>query len=535
MTRALRSLLIATSLVASLGSAVPAAAEPAGGSPDSAIVRTGSGAVRGVVAKDHRTFQGIPYAAPPVGPLRWAPPQPVTPWNTPRDASRPGNTCAQNDGLLGEKRSESEDCLYLNVTTPRRTSGRKLPVMVWIHGSGFAHGSGSMYQARDLAVDGAVVVVTINYRLGLFGFLAHPALDTARPSGNFGLQDQQEAMRWVRRNAAAFGGDGNNVTIFGESAGGISTCAHLVSPGSAGLFHRTIIQSGPCTGTWTDASGNWLPRSRQEARQHSAAVAGQLGCPDPTTAAACLRGKSTKELLPQSNYGWGPVYGGGGELPLSPQQALSTGRFNHVPVMNGMTRDEHRMFVAGSELLGRPPLTDAAYRTEIETIFGTDKAPGILARYPSNHYASPSLALSAAVTDGIWAHSAGQVSRLLARQVPTYTYEFADEHTPWVTTLPPPSFPTGAYHAAELQYLFDADYFGGQLTRNQKHLSATIIRYWTQFARTGNPNSPHTPYWPQDHNTGDDAQSLAPGPRGIKQTAFDREHQADFWRSLDQR
>ena len=218
-----------------------------------AVVHTTSGAVRGTLAGGYRTFAGIPYAAPPVGRLRWTSPQKAKTWTGTRDATQPGNACPQTAGFLGDPASDTEDCLYLNVTTPRNTGENKLPVMFWIHGGGFYSGSGSLYGAQRLATEGNVIVVTLNYRLGVFGFLAHPALDgKTHKSGDYGLEDQQAALRWVHDNAKAFGGDAGNVTLFGESAGGISTCSHLAAPASKGLFQRAIIQSGPCTleGQW---------------------------------------------------------------------------------------------------------------------------------------------------------------------------------------------------------------------------------------------------------------------------------------------
>jgi len=216
-----------------------------------AIVRTDFGPVRGTVTSEYRTFQGIPYAAPPVGELRWRPPQPPERWSTPRDATTPGSRCPQlASAELGFPGSVDEDCLYLNVITPRSARpGQLRPVMVWVHGGAFLWGAGSDYDARRLAVGGDVVVVTVNYRLGLLGFLGHPSLEG---SGNFGLQDQQAALRWVRRNAAAFGGDPGNITVFGESAGALSVCAQLASPASGGLFHRAVMQSGPCMMDWPD-------------------------------------------------------------------------------------------------------------------------------------------------------------------------------------------------------------------------------------------------------------------------------------------
>ena len=326
MTR--RTLIaIAVSLATAAGVAGIAVAAPAGAeeSRDDAVVRTGDGPVRGIVAADHRTFQGIPYAAPPEGALRWAAPRPPARWTDTRDATRPGSACPQTAGFLGDPASFDEDCLFLNVTTPRRTGNRLKPVMVFIHGGGFYSGSSDLYGARALATQGDVVVVTPNYRLGVFGFLDHPALGAT--AANFGLQDQQAALRWVRRNAAAFGGDPANVTLVGESAGSVSTCSHLVSPSSAGLFRRAIMQSGTCgeTDEWPyQDGGNWYPRSRAVAEREGVAAATTLKCADPATVEACLRGKSTAELLEVSGggQGFGPVYGGG-LLPIAPKQALA--------------------------------------------------------------------------------------------------------------------------------------------------------------------------------------------------------------------
>ena len=208
---------------------------------NAAIVQTDSGPVRGTVTGEYRLFQGVPYAASTAGELRWRSPQPVRPWTGPRDATRPGRMCPQQPSSYADVASLDEDCLCLNVITPRAARPpRRRPVMVWIHGDG-AIGAGSFFDARRLATIGDVMVVTINYRLGIFGAFGYPGLED---SGTFGLQDQQAALRWVARNAAAFGGDPGNVTVFGESYGGLSTSAHLVAPGSAGLFHRAIIQSG---------------------------------------------------------------------------------------------------------------------------------------------------------------------------------------------------------------------------------------------------------------------------------------------------
>jgi para-nitrobenzyl esterase len=513
--------------IAVAGLAVTGQAEA--GRSDSTVVTTDNGPVRGTAASDYRLFQGIPYAAPPVGELRWASPRPAARWTAVRDASKPGSACPQTAGFLGDPPSETEDCLYLNVTVPRRADSRKRPVMVWIHGGGFYSGAGDIYGAQQLATRGDVVVVTLNYRLGVFGFLAHPSLDGGpgqQLSGNYGLEDQQAALRWVRRNAAAFGGDPASVTLFGESAGGVSTCAHLTAPGSAGLFQRAIIQSGPCalTTQWPYPDGTWVSRPRATAERAGATVAARLGCANTATVPACLRAKPVPALLDASDggQGFGPVVGGG-VLPTNPAQALATGRFQKVPVMQGTTRDEHRTFQAAIDQFTGHPATAAEYRDQLTGIFGPEKAARVLARYPVSDYGTPSLALATVWTDYSWACTGLHTDRLLASQVPTYAYEFADEQAPWFAGAPTPSFPTGAYHASELQYLFSGGYASGVLSPAQQRLSDQMISYWTRFAHTGNPNGPATPAWPQFRPSGQHVQSLTTGPQ-IRPA-----HMCDFW------
>ncbi|WP_158888224.1 carboxylesterase/lipase family protein [Amycolatopsis anabasis] len=508
------------------GLAPPAAADPA-------LVLTGSGPVRGTVTRDYREFNGIPYAAPPVGDLRWRAPRPARPWTAPRDATKPGANCAQNAGFSGE--SLAEDCLFVNVTAPRRARNR--PVMVWFHGGGFQNGAGAEYRATELATRGDVVVVTVNYRLGIFGFLAHPAFDAGQGlSGNFGLEDQQAALRWVRRNAAAFGGDAGNVTIFGESSGGRSVCAQLAAPAAAGLFQRAIVQSEPCTMlNWPEADGKpstdppGFPKPRASAEQQGQAVATALGCPDPATAAVCLRGKDTAAVLKQASYWYAPVFGGGGVLPLDPAEAVATGRFAKVPVLHGINRDEFRIGPAFDEVLaGKKPITPDEYRS-LARNFAGDRVDEVLARYPVTAGRSASEAWSAVVTDATFARAATEMNHALARQVPAYAYEFADEQAPWLSGMAKPSFPPGAYHLAELQYLFAVTGFDGPGTAAQKRLAEQLIRYWARFAHTGNPNGPGSPFWPRaDQNPGL-AQVLAPD--GVRPESFTERHQYGYWRT----
>lgn len=247
------------------------------------IVELHSGRVRGLTYEKYRLFQGIPYAAPPVGERRWCSPQPVDPWPQVRDATEPGSPCPQLPQDFADIASLDEDCLFLNVTAPR-TGGSK-PVMVWLHGGGGANGEGAIFDAHRLAVAEDVVVVTPNSRLGIFGNFGYPSL---AGGGGFGIEDQQAVLRWVQRNIDAFGGDPGNVTLFGESYGGLNVSAHLVAPGSAGLFHRAIVQSGFAllrspAGAWAPGSPEmpamWL--STVELEELAEHLVGQLGWVQP--------------------------------------------------------------------------------------------------------------------------------------------------------------------------------------------------------------------------------------------------------------
>ncbi|MFC7722367.1 carboxylesterase/lipase family protein [Nonomuraea recticatena] len=327
---------------------------PAATSASPGLVRTAQGWVEGTVTDKHRSFLGMPYAAPPVGPLRWRAPRPAASWEGVRDATRPGAQCPQ----LGRTGPEgSEDCLYVNVTTPRQVAG-KLPVLVWVYGGGLIYGSGAIYDPKRMVDDGAIVV-TFNYRLGALGFLRHPALHDPY-AGNFGLADQQAALRWVRKNIAAFGGDDRNVTLWGQSGGGYSVCAQLAAPAGSGLFDKAIVQSAPC--------GNRL-MTEPTANRRGLDLAADLGCTDQATAEQCLRGKPISDLVrPSDREGlfeglrrhradvwWFPV-AGTPVLPLQPLTAMRLGMAADVPLIHGGTKDELRRQIAYTyPQLGRLP------------------------------------------------------------------------------------------------------------------------------------------------------------------------------------
>jgi para-nitrobenzyl esterase len=494
------------------------------------VVPTDRGPVRGVETAAMKQYLGIPYAAPPVGALRWRAPRPAARWHGPLDASHFANHCPQVESPFGSA-STTEDCLYLNVYTPNRGPGKghakNLPVMVWIHGGGLTVGESDDYDPTRLVQQGRVVV-TLNYRLGLLGFLAHPALSGETPdktSGNYGFMDQQAALAWVKRNIRKFGGDAGDVTIFGQSAGGLSVHAQMVSPLAAGLFHRAIAQSG--------AYALSLP-SLAASETAGATVADDAACRDQS--AACLRSASVDTLLKiQPGEGLPTIPNVDGRvLPQSIGAAFESGQFNRVPVIEGSTHDEFTIFAAINVefMLGNlPPILYPFVVGIFTSTLGLDADPAaIVARYPIGNYGSNvGAALGAIGTDAIFACPGRRAAQALSQYVPTWAYEFNDPNAPQ-PFVPPASFPYKAYHASELAYLFDSTTLGGHapFTADQEQLAATMVRYWTQFAEAGDPNSPGTPAWPAYTVANDTYQSLVP-PTPHPVTGFAADHQCAFW------
>ena len=486
------------------------------------VVATVGGAVRGKAAAAGEEFLGIPYAAPPVGALRWQPPRPAVPWQGTRAATSYAPHCPQPSGAFG-RASPTENCLYLNVFTPAGSKARNLPVMVWVHGGSLRTGESDDYNPAGLVRDG-VVVVTINYRLGALGFLAHPALeDRDGASGNYGLMDQQAALRWVHRDIGAFGGDPRKVTIFGESAGGLSVLSHLVSPASRGLFAKAIVESG-----------NYAPTLPAQAAAEAAGevFAADAGCAGQT--AACLRSVPVSTILGhqgQNVGGYVPDIDGK-VLTRSPGAAFATGRFNRVPVLAGSNHDEWRLIVAIEEILGSPATADN-YLSRIQSDFGFSAATAatIAAHYPLSAYPSASVALGAVGTDYVYACTAKATADSLSRYVPTFAYDFSDENAPEMF-LPPVSFPYGAAHASELPYLFSR-LLDRPVTPApaQQRLSDTMLRYWTNFARRGSPSSAGAPFWPPYTGATHVTQSLV-APRPMPRADFARTHQCAFWSTI---
>lgn len=493
------------------------------------VVRTGGGVLRGVEEAGHDAFLGIPYAAPPVGDLRWHAPQAPAAWPGIRDATTAGPQCPQRGRPGQPPVVGNEDCLYLNVVTPVDTRrDAQLPVMVWVHGGGFISGSGSDYDPARLVEMGHVIVVTLNYRLGALGFLDLPELAAQGPyAGNYALADQQAALGWVRRNAMAFGGDPGNVTLFGQSGGGLAVCAHLAAPGSVDLFQKAIVQSGPCgiqfiTGT--------------VAQQRGATVAATLGCPPGGDTLECLRAEPAADFVnvgvPQdftatglSSTSWEFV-ADTPAIPQQPLQALQSGTAAAVPLIQGGTHDEMRQTVASWLVQRGSQLFAADYPAVVTELFG-DNAPAVLTHYPVDAYPSPSLALATLLTD--WGHAVGACRVLpaddaAAARMPVYAYEFEQDAGQQIDGLP-----LGATHGSDLPYLFDGNFNYKTPPAPDPELSARMIAYWSHFARTGDPNVAGAPPWPR-YDSGGPVLALSAG--GIAPVDFAADHQCAFWRTL---
>ncbi|MBK9090050.1 MAG: carboxylesterase family protein [Holophagales bacterium] len=478
-------------------------------------VLTEGGAVSGIASGGSTSYRGIPYAAPPAGSRRWRPPAPPAPWSGVRRASAFGAICAQLDEAGNV--SGSEDCLFLNVWTPATPPASPLPVLFFIPGGGNAAGAGSYdyYDGTTFAEKGRAVVVTINYRLSSFGWLAQAFLsaETRRGvSGNYGTYDQLAALRWVKRNIAAFGGDPARVTIFGESAGGVNVCTLFASPLGKGLFERALVQSGGCT-----------QRPLSEFVAFGNTLTGMAGCASDVDPAACLRAVPFDALLralppvvtvaSTSGQLWGPAVDGF-VLRDSPEVVIGKGEHNKVPFVIGANADE-----TGSAA----PLisSETEYRAVVAAQFG-GLAPLVLARYPASAYATPRKAYVAVTTDARFVCPSRRFARAAAKGgSPVFRYFF--------------SYPAnrlfGAVHGIEIPFVFGTfDAIPGYTPgAAERALSESMNAAWAHFAATGDPSVPGGAAWPAYDPVSDrtfvwDAPSASVD--GIRSEA------CDFWDSL---
>lgn len=456
------------------------------------VASTPSGLVRGLQRGGACAYLGVPYATPPVGSLRWKPPQSRAPWApTVLNAVSPPPICAQINLVPGappgpRPPAGSEDCLMLNIWAPAQPGRSRMPVIVWFHPGSFYAASANLAASNGVrfAEERDAIIVAPNYRLGPFGFLAHSALTLENPayrsSGNYGLLDQRAALMWVRDHIAAFGGDPRNVTIAGTSAGGHSVSLHLLSPGSAGLFHRAIMQSGSASSRWLDAA---------EAEAQGEQFARALGCPDVRSAVACLRLKSRDEVLRAlpvdlqqfvETGQWSPVVDGL-EIRDQPRDLYGRGEFTRVPLVIGVNKDEGWPFVDRSFPTG---LSASDYAAAVTREFGFDSL-AILERYPAAHYPTPKDALARLTGDAEYVCEARRVARLVQKTgTPVYFYSF--EHS--VATL------SGgrAIHGLETNFLFGNNLGAPSnhvLTAADLALFGAMSGYWERFAASGDPNA----------------------------------------------
>jgi para-nitrobenzyl esterase len=468
-----------------------------------AQVKTASGLVRGTTSADGTTriFKTIPYAAPPVGELRWQAPRPAAPWQGVKDATTFGPRCLQGQ-IFGDIvfKDLSEDCLTLNIWTPAKGGSDRLPVMVWIHGGGFQAGAGAENRHDGEAFARKnVVLVSINYRLGIFGFFAHPELtkESGRSaSGNYGMLDQVAALRWVKDNIAAFGGDPGNVTIFGESAGSLSVSALMASPLAKGLFQKAIGESGAY---FAGRTGPLPLKAREASEQDGVKFATALGA----ETLSALRAKSGDELLKAAlkTQPWFSPNVDGYFLTEDVAKTFAEGRQAHVPLLAGWNADEVRAGV----VLGPKKPTAQTFGDEQRKRFGAS-ADAILKVYPASTDAEALESAASLQSDLFIGYNTWKWIEVHKKtgQAPVYRYSF-DRRIPVaadskVNGVPATSRDIGARHAGEIEYVF------GALERSlpkvpwepaDRKLSDAMTTYWSNFARTGDPNGAGLPKWPR--------------------------------------
>lgn len=483
----------------------------------SCMACTHQGLVQGGTQDTMCEYLGIPYAQAPVGDLRFAAPRPADGWNGVRDSTAFGAACPQGGVNLAGTTDVSEDCLFINVWTPTAEPTEPLPVMVYIYGGGYTGGATNAYSGLDLARAGNVVVVSMNYRVGALGFFAHPDLDAERadaPSGSDGIRDQQLALQWVHDNVAAFHGDANNVTIFGESAGSSSVGVHLVSPGSRGLVQRFIMESGVST---RGVANGIQPKARDDAYARTAQMATDL-CPGSTDVIGCLRGLPADQIMawaPSSTtggatggLGWGPVIEGpGGVLPDSPDALMEAGDFNPGEIIVGTNKNEYALFQLG----GATITTIDQMRTQVQASY-PDSVDTIMALYAPSGTVDVNEAYVTMMTDVMFRCETRSFARLATskgRSVYVYSFEQGT-----------------AMHSEELNYIFGPGFFTLGFVQPVPSLQDAMRGHWYHFAQNGDPNGEGLIAWPKYDATSDQNMTFVDPPAvgsGLQKDA------CDFW------
>ncbi|XP_062969199.1 cocaine esterase-like [Cynocephalus volans] len=452
------------------------------------------------------TFLGIPFAKPPVGPLRFAPPEPSESWSGVRDGTSHPAMCLQNATMMNAEAeslfnitvpstSMSEDCLYLSIYTPAHAhEGSNLPVMVWIHGGALVVGSASMYDGSALAAFEDVVVVTIQYRLGILGFFS---TGDKHATGNWGYLDQVAALRWVQQNIAHFGGDPDRVTIFGESAGGASVSSHVISPMSRGLFHGAIMESGVAL----------LPDLITGSSDAVSTMVANLSACDQVDSKAlvgCLRGKSEEEILAINKpFKVIPGVVDGAFLPRHPLELLASDEFRPVPSIIGVNNDEWGwtipMFMGydTQKEVDRESMQALVQKTSAEMMLPPETGDLLMEEYMGDNEDPQTLQAQfrEMMGDAMFVIPALQVAHFQCSHAPVYFYEF--QHRPSLyKDIKPPH--VKADHGDEILFVFRSSFWGShiKLTEEEALLSRRVMKYWANFARNGNPNGEGLPHWP---------------------------------------
>ncbi|WP_227982771.1 carboxylesterase/lipase family protein [Nocardia spumae] len=522
-TRWLSSILISVVAVAAAAVAPAAHAVPDAGSEP--VARVSGGQIRGVRADGVIRYLGVPFAQ--AG--RFSPPQPAPGWPGVRPAFAHSPQCPQSSPVPGVAlQPSSEDCLSIDLYIPEHPAGTTLPVMVWLYGGAFVLGSNAQYDSpARLVRDGQVIVAVPNYRVGPFGFLALPelAVENGGATGTYGTLDQQTALRWIHDNAAALGGDAGNVTLFGESAGGMSVCTQLASPSARGLYTKAIVESGSC------ARSPLAPPTTEVAYQRSGDYASSVGCGDAATRLACLRALPVDRLLdsPTTQLNtmavtWTPIRDGI-VVTDTPENALADGAVRDMPLIVGSNADEGATFIALLDYAHGTAPSGADYPRWVRELFGGN-ADRVLQRYPTAAYPTPTAAKERVLTDGFFACPAQFTAESAHRGgAHVWRYQFND------TPLPPNPLLPGAFHAAEVPYVFSA--LMGlpiPLSPAADGLSRNIQDSWAQFAHTGDPVTPALTPWPNV----DSAVTLELGTDhvGLADT-FAAQHHCDLWAGID--
>lgn len=465
------------------------------------VIKTEGGYVSGFSQNGLKIYLGIPYAAPPIGDLRWRPPEAAKPWDNIYKADKFSPSCPQavskNFGSEWNPGNMNEDCLTLNIWTPATNFSEKLPVMVFVYGGAYIRGSSALpiYNGTALAEKG-VIVVTFNYRVGVLGYLAHPQLSKESPhntSGNYALLDQEAALGWIQRNIAAFGGDPDRVTIFGESAGAANIISQLAVPQSKGLYSQAIVESG---GVWSNGPAILGYRTKAEAEDYGQKYAEKLGYSGPD-AIKEMRKMSAFDLVNSTPNVWNSTFWGfhdvafrptidGWLIPEEPQEIFRQGRQNPVPLMIGSNADE------GTLLAAKTNMTADDYWKFLQDSFGP-YAIKMLASYPARNDSEVQYRIERIATDIDFALASKFIAGSMANlNQSTYLYRF---------TYVLPGQPYGAYHTSELYFVFRPNYWKADPTSST--VSDYIMDIWTRFAKTGNPNGGINVTWPQYSNEKD--------------------------------